>query len=222
MIQKILIAEDIDSINTGIITILKDNFSFEIEHANSCDNAYLKLIKAIQNKNPFDLLISDISFKTDGLLTPILQNGIELVDACKKIQPELKTIVYTIEDKPAILKTLIEDIEVDALVLKGLKSLNELCAAIEKITKGEKYFTQEVQQIAKNDATTDIDEFDILLLDFLSQGLTQNEISESFKNKAINPCSISAIEKKINRLKTTLRAKNNIQMIAIAKDLALI
>lgn len=85
MAHKILIAEDIDSINTGIISTLKDKYNFEIEHANTCDNAYLKIIKANKENSPFNLLISDLSFKTNGLLSPKLNNGEELVKEAKKI-----------------------------------------------------------------------------------------------------------------------------------------
>jgi len=222
MIKNILIAEDIDSINTGIISILKDNFSFNIDHANTCDNAFLKVKKAIQDKTPYDLLISDLSFKYNGVLELKLKNGEELVNAVKAIQPSLKTIVYTIEDKPSLIKRLKDTSEVNGIVLKGSLSLNELIKAIQHIDQGSNYFTPEVLQLIKNDTTTTIENYDIILLEHLAQGLSQEEISSSLKNNNISPTSISAIEKRINRLKMILKAKNNLQMIAIAKDMCLI
>ena len=222
MLKKILIVEDIDSINTGIITILKDKFSFEIRQTNSCDKAFIKIKKSIQIYEPFDLIISDLSFKKDGLLNSQLKNGIELIKAAKNILPEVKTIVYTIEDKPTLLKSLIDEVNVDGLVLKGLNSLSELCMAIEKVGKGEKYFTNEVLQITNGEASISLEDYDIVLLQSLAEGLTQEEISHKLKSNGINPSSVSAIEKRINRMRTTLRAKNNIQMVAIAKDLCLI
>ncbi|QTV06846.1 response regulator [Faecalibacter bovis] len=222
MIRKILIAEDIDSINTGIISILKDKYDFEIEHANSCDKALLKIKKATLENTPFDLLISDLSFKTDGLLDPELKNGEELVSAAKKIQSNLKTIIYTIEDKPALLKRLKDEVEVNSIVLKGLNSLIELCTSIEKLNTGENYFTTEVLHKIKNNSTTTIEEYDITILDLLSQGFTQQDISTTLKSKKIKPSSVSAIEKRIGELKTTLKANNSIHLVAIAKDMFLI
>ena len=222
MIKNILIAEDIDSINTGILTILKDKFSFNIDHASSCDNAFLKIKKAIQENNPFDLIISDLSFKSDGLLVPTLKNGEELVNAVKKEQPEIKSIIYTIENKPSLIKRLKDESEVNGIVLKGSLSLNELVKAIECIAEGQNYFTTEVMHLIKNDSTATIETYDIILLEHLAQGLSQEEISSTLKKSNISPTSISAIEKRINRLKTILKAKNNIQMIAIAKDMCLI
>lgn len=222
MIRKILIAEDIDSINTGIISILKDNFNFDIDHANSCDNALLKIKKANLENNSYDLLISDLSFKTDGYLIPELKNGEELAKAAIKTQPNLKTIIYTIEDKPALLKRLKDDIEVNSIVLKGLNSLNELCLAIEKINSGLNYFTTEVLHKLKNDATTTIGDYDVTILDLLAQGFTQQEISSVLKSKEIKPSSVSAIEKRIGELKSSLKANNSIHLVAIAKDMFLI
>lgn len=222
MIKRILIAEDIDSINTGIISILKENFNFSIDHANSCDKALLKIKKAALENQPFDLLISDLSFKTDGLLIPELKNGEELAIAAKKTQPNLKTIIYTIEDKPALLKRLKEEVTVNSIVLKGLNSLSELCTSIEKINSGENYFTTEVLHKIKNDSTITIGEYDITILDLLSKGLTQQDISHSLKSKEIKPSSVSAIEKRIGELKTCLKANNSIHLVAIAKDMFLI
>lgn len=222
MIKKILIAEDIDSINTGIISILKDRFNFIIEHSNSCDNAYLKIIRALQDEAPYDLLISDLSFKAEGFLTQELKGGEELVAAAKKTQPHLKTIVYTIEDKASLLRRLKEEKQVNGIVLKGQKSLNELCNAIEAVALQKDYFTSEVQAILKNDSTTAIQSYDITLLELLSQGFTQQEISAVLKEKEIKPSSVSAIEKRIGELKHNLKANNSIHMVAIAKDMCLI
>ncbi|MBQ0147359.1 MAG: response regulator transcription factor [Flavobacteriaceae bacterium] len=222
MIQKILIAEDIDSINTGIISILKENFSFKIDYANSCDNALLKIKKSISENDPFDLLISDLSFKVDGNLKPEIKNGEELTIAAKRLQSDLKTIIYTIEDKPSLLKRLKDDIGVNSIVLKGLNSLSELKQSISTIESDENYFTTEVIHKIKNDSTTAINEYDICLLDMLSKGLTQQEISEKFKQDAIKPASVSAIEKRIGELKSTLKANNSIHMVAIAKDMCII
>ena len=222
MAHKILIAEDIDSINTGIISTLKERYDFEIEHVNTCDNAYLKIIKANKENCPFDLLISDLSFKTNGLLSPKLQNGEELTREAKKHHHQLKTIIYTIEDKPSLLKRLKEELEVNGIVLKGLNSLTELCNAIDDVLVDKNYYTAEVLQIIKNDVTVSIESYDIKLLELLAKGLSQQEISLNFKENNIKPASISAIEKRIGDLKSAFKANNSIHLVAIAKDMWLI
>ena len=222
MTQKILIAEDIDSINTGIISTLKERYNFVIEHANTCDNAYLKIIKANKENNPFDLLISDLSFKTNGLLSPKIQNGEELVNEVKKNHNNLKTIIYTIEDKPSLLKRLKEELKVDGIVLKGLNSLVELCNAIDDVLVNKPYFTAEVLQIIKKNVTVSIESYDIKILQLLAKGLSQQEISLNFKENNIKPASVSAIEKRIGDLKSEFKANNSIHLVSIAKDMWLI
>jgi len=222
MVNRILIAEDIDSINTGIITILNEKFNMQIEHANSCDNAYLKILKAQKDQIPFDLLISDLSFKSENYLENKLKNGEELIKASKQVQNDLKTIVYTIEDKTSLLKRLKDELQVNSIVLKGLNSLMELCKAIDKVKESENYFPQEVVQKLKNDSTTTITPFDTKVLELLSQGFTQQDIAKKFKEQSIKPNSLSALEKRISELKSIFSAKNSIHLVAIAKDMCII
>ena len=222
MIKRILIAEDIDSINTGIVSILEEKFDFKIYHANSCDKAYLKIVKSVQDQDPYHLIISDLSFKVEGFLAPKLKNGEELVNAVKEVIPDIKSIIYTIEDSPSLLKRLKDETKVNGIVLKGQKSLIELCNAIESICNDNNYYTNEVNQILNNSKTINIETYDIKLLELLSNGFTQQEISENFKNKSIKPSSVSAIEKRIGELKANLKANNSIHMVAIAKDMCLI
>lgn len=52
--------------------------------------------------------------------------------------------------------------------------------------------------------------------------MTQDEIGIQFKEKKVNPCGSSSIEKRISKLKIFFRANNNAHLIAITKDLGLI
>ena len=82
MFTKVLIAEDFDSINIALIQTLESMGVTKIEHAKYCDDALLKAKKALQDKAPFDLLISDLSFETD-YRTVALKNGEALIAAVK-------------------------------------------------------------------------------------------------------------------------------------------
>ena len=66
MFKKILIAEDLKGINEGIFSFLNDNLQIEkLEVVQYCDEAYLKYKKAILDEEPYDLLITDLSFVDD-------------------------------------------------------------------------------------------------------------------------------------------------------------
>jgi hypothetical protein len=56
----------------------------------------------------------------------------------------------------------------------------------------------------------------------MSNGLSQDEISQLFKKNNISPSSLSTIEKRLNKLRIQFRANNAIHLVAIAKDLGLI
>ena len=60
MFKKVLIAEDVDIINSGIKATLEAMSIAEIIHVSYCDEALLKLRKAAVDYNPFHLLISDL------------------------------------------------------------------------------------------------------------------------------------------------------------------
>lgn len=65
MFHKVLIAEDLDSISIAVVQALEEISILEINHAKYCDDAFLKIKKALHDNQPYDLLISDLSFKPD-------------------------------------------------------------------------------------------------------------------------------------------------------------
>ena len=93
MFQKVLIAEDMDYINSGIKSELKTLKIPQIDFVAYCDEALLKLKKAIIENNPFDLLISDLSFVEDAH-DQQLKSGEALIFEARKLFPDLKIIVF--------------------------------------------------------------------------------------------------------------------------------
>jgi two-component system capsular synthesis response regulator RcsB len=56
----------------------------------------------------------------------------------------------------------------------------------------------------------------------LSEGVLQKKIPQYLDEKNVKPSSLSSVEKTINNLKDSLRAKNNEQLIAICKDFGIL
>lgn len=221
MLKKVLIAEDIDSISFGVIKALEGYHGINAVHAKYCDEAILKLKAAEAKGEPFDLLITDLSFKQDHVKV-VLADGEDLINNVKELFPTLPIIVYSIEDKPYRIKNLFDFFQINGFVLKGRYSSLELREAISKIQKEEKYISKDIAHYLMSKESEEITDYDISLLDLLSKGYTQNEISKEFESLKLNPSSNSAIEKRINKLKIQLKANNTIQLIAIAKDLGMI
>jgi len=221
MFQKVLIVDDLGSINQGVNSVLeKLNVDF-VETEQYCDTVYLKIKKALQDKNPFELLITDLSFQPDHREEKYT-SGEELIAALVEVQPNLKVIVYSVEDRIQKARRLVDNYKIDAYVCKGRNGLTELEQAINSVFEGEIFLSLQIKQALTQKTDLEINDYDIELLKFLAKGLSQDEISAELKKSSIKPNSLSSIEKKLNRIKDNFRANNTTHLVAIVKDLGLI
>ena len=226
MFSKIIIAEDIDGLNFAVVQALKElNIQEEqIEYSKYCDDAFLKMRKAVQDETRFDLLITDLSFVEDYTQKQLkLQSGEDLIKAVRTLQPDIKIVAFSVEDKPYRIKSLFVEYGINAFVLKGRNSIPELKKAIETVcTSEEKYISPNISHVFQDRTVSEIDDYDLEVIKYLSLGLTQDEIENKFKKLNISPSSKSAIKKRLNKLKISFKANNNVHLIAIPKDLGLI
>jgi len=222
MFKKVIIAEDFEEFNLAVKQTLSDFNIVNFQHAKYCDDAFLKIRRAIQDNEPYDLLISDLSFKKDHREVKI-GNGDELIQKVRELQPDIKIIAYSIEDKNARIKSLFEDSEINAFVLKGRNSIEELKKALTIISASDqKFISPEVASALQEKGNYEIDDVDIKILKYLSDGTSQDEIIEIFKNSDIKPNSKSAMEKRLARLKDFFKANNTVHLVSITKDMGII
>lgn len=222
MFQKVLVAEDMDFINSGITSELQKLDIPEIDFVQYCDEALLKLKRAQMDGVPFDLLISDLSFDEDSKVQK-LTSGDALIKEVRKIFPDLKIIVFSVEDKAYRIQTLYNDYHIDGYVWKGRDGLRELKQAISKIFNSNSfYISPKVASAISNHQAIEIEDYDIFLIECLSNGYLQEEISEKLKKIKWSPTSVSAIEKRLKFLKEHFNANNPAHLVAVAKDLGLV
>ncbi len=222
MFTKVLIADDIDFNDLGAAQILNELDVVEIQYAKYCDEALLKVKKAHLDGAPFQLLISDLSFKADHQLNQ-LNSGEELIAAVKKQCPNIKIIVFSIEDRAHRVKLLFDEHNIDGYVIKGRNTIYDLKRAIQKTYNNEKEnISPELLYLLQDKTTSEIDNYDVQLIKYLSIGISQENIESEFKKEGISPNSKSSIEKHINKLKIYFKANNTVHLVAIAKDLGII
>jgi DNA-binding NarL/FixJ family response regulator len=221
MFKKVLVAEDMDSINHAVAAVLKELGILEVVHAQYCDKAWLLAKKALQDGEAFDLLICDLSFKPDHREEKI-SSGQELIAALKQEDASLKIIVNSIEDHPQTVKNLWETGNIDGYVCKDRNGLKELKEAIMRVDKGENYNSPAIENALKQSNLLILNDFEINIVKYLANGLTQDEIQEKLKNNNIKPSSKSAIEKRLKELREEFNANTNPHLIGIMKDLKLI
>lgn len=221
MFKKVLVAEDMDSINHAVASVLNDLNITEVAHAQYCDKAWLLAKKASQDGQPFDLLICDLSFKEDHREEKI-KSGQELIAILKSEYPELKILVNSIEDHPRTVKELWDSGNIDAYVCKDRKGLKELKEAILKLDQDENYNSPSIEKILNQNNLLVLNDFEINIVKFLANGFTQDQIEQELKNQHIKPNSKSAIEKKLKDLREEFNANTNPHLVSIMKDLQLI
>lgn len=222
MFQKVLIAEDQHTIHKGLEVTLKELHIPEVHNVHYCDDAFLKLKSCCQSGNPFDLLITDLSFKADHR-TGKLNSGEELIEAAQALQPELKIIVFSVEHRIGKIKHLIDIFKIDAYVEKGREESKEIKRAIRCLLKDESYFSNGIQQLLRNaNDITETDQYDQLILQLLAKGLKRDQIASYFYERNLPNKSLRSIEKRLTNLKILFNAQTSEQLIAIAIDRGMI
>ena len=221
MFKKVLIAEDADFISSGIQTILESLGIEHIDYAQYCDEAFLKLKKAQLNNEPYELLISDLSF-IENPNPQKLKTGEDLIQTAKQIQPTIKTIVFSVEDKPYRIQELCNSLKIDGYVWKSIHGQKDLKRAIKSAFENKFFISQKLVHALHTKETFEITDYDVFLLKNLAKGLDQKEISLLLKENKISPNSISSIEKRLKLLKENFNANNPTQLIAVTKDFGLI
>lgn len=221
MFKKVLIAEDYESFNISVQKVVDDLKIPNPQFDNYCDEAYSRIKMAIQENDPFELLITDISFDTDHR-KQTLTTGQELVAAAKEIQPDLKVIVFSVEKRQEIIDHLFNDQEINAYVKKGREDIKDLKKAIRSVYNNERFVSYDLKKPVKDRNSFEFSKVDILLITLLAKGILVKEIPDYLKNKQIKPASMSYVEKKLGIIRESLNVKSNEHLIAVCKDFGII
>ncbi len=222
MFQKVLIAEDQHTIHKGLEVTLKALHVSEVHTVQYCDDALLKIKSAIQSDAPYDLLITDLSFKEDYRPRSLV-TGEDLIRSVRVVQPNLKTVVFSVEYRIGKIKNLIDTYGIDAYVEKGRDESREIKKALEAISEDRQYFSDGIQQLLRNaHDIAETDQFDQLILQLLAKGLKREQIADYFDERNLPNKSLRSIEKRLTNLKILFNAQTSEQLIAIAIDRGMI
>ncbi|MGJ8594144.1 MAG: response regulator [Aquaticitalea sp.] len=222
MFQKILIAEDQHTIHKGLEATLKELQVNEVHTVQYCDDALLKIKSALHGNAPYDVLITDLSFKEDHRTNQIT-SGEALIEIARKVQPQLKIVVFSVEHRIGKIKHLIDGYHIDGYVEKGRDESRHIKKALRTIMAGSNYFSDGIEQLLKNAIDIkETDEYDQLILQLLAKGLKREQIAAYFDERELPNKSLRSIEKRLTNLKLIFNAQTSEQLIAIAIDRGLI
>lgn len=144
-----------------------------------------------------------------------------MVSEVRKLLPEIKTLIFSIEKKAGKIDRLFKEFHIDGYVGKGRGDARELKKAILSLDENKKYLSLENKyNISKN--TIELSSTELTILQLLSEGILQKNIPHHLQGKGLKSTSLSFVEKTISSLKDTFRANSSEHLIAQCKDLGII
>jgi DNA-binding NarL/FixJ family response regulator len=221
MIKRVLIAEDHESANISVQKTLEGLDIVNIDYVYYCDDALDKIRKTNRTDRSYDLLITDLYFEEDHRVQKVT-GGMALIHAVKQEQPDLKIIVFSAENKAAVIEMLIDQYGIDGYVRKARNDAKELKQAIEQVSRNQQYFPRHVMQMLKQKNAYEFSEFDITIISLLASGVRQKDIPSYLQQHQIKPSGLSSVEKRLNQMKEVLEFSQNEQLIAFCKDMGII
>lgn len=219
MFTKVLIAEDFESSNISVQRALEDLKIPNPKYVSYCDDAINWIKKGIEENNPFELMITDLSFEKDHR-QQVVTTGQQLIDVARKLLPDLKVIVFSVNKKKSITDDLFDKQHINGYVRKAREDVKDLKKAIRTVYNNEKYLSYDMRGKEKN--AFEFSEYDTLLVSLLAKGIILKEIPNYLKENNIKPSSMSAVEKRLKEIKESLAINSNEQLIAFCKDFGII
>lgn len=217
MFKKVLIAEDHEHTNISVRKTLKDLGISQTEFRYYCDDA-LKLIEvAVNQEQPFDLLITDLSFEEDKNIQ-VINDGRALIKAARHLQPGLKVIVFSLENNVTVVDELFDGLDIDAYVRKARYDADDLKRAIDAVSNHKKYRSADLMRNKRIEKSYDFKAFDIEIITLLCNGTPQKNIPSYLQENNIKPSGLSSVEKRLSFIKTALNISSNEQLVAYCKD----
>lgn len=207
----VLLVEDHDLISLGVQVKLEKEYqkSLVFTLKTNADEAldYLQ-------KNTVDILLLDLVLKSEYPMQ--LKSGDELLRKLHGWENKPKVIILSKIDSLDMLNYCIEYLEADGYIFKSKSSLNEIVIAIDTVLIGENYYSNQIKKILKYQfGLLDIDTSDRVILKELSNGGRQKGIMKILSEKDIQ-MSVSAIEKRIRKLKIRFDALTTAHLVSIA------
>lgn len=218
---KILFVDDHAVILKGVVSMLKEitDYVFTIVTKLNCDDAYDAIIMA--NKTaPFDIIFSDLSFSQTNLK---IKSGEALIKILNQEFPNLKKGIITGHSETNRVFNVIENIKPSVYLLKDNLNTNELVFAINQMLLGETYYTHIVHQkiLKRSIVQISMDDVALQILQELPNHTKLSNMVGCIKKEG-KLLQKRSIESKLSKLRLTLNAKNNTDLVLKAKELGII
>ncbi|TDE03969.1 response regulator [Flavobacterium sandaracinum] len=218
--NNILIVDDhpfiIEGYKNAITRYNPKEFEFVITQAKDCQSAYGIITNP--DISHFDIAFLDISmppYEEKGIFS-----GEDLAKLLSEYMPNCKIILLTMYTELLKIKTIINTINPNGLVIKNDLTFDELLFAFDKVIKNEKYYSESVlKMLNQSEADAiEIDQFDKQILFHISKGTTLKDMTQYI------PISLGAIERRKINLKELLKIEegSDSDLVRVAKSKGLL
>jgi len=196
---KILMIDDhpmiIEGYQNTLLFSKKENQELEIDIANNCDEAIIRMDKSIEKGLPYDVLFVDISLppSSDGLMS----SGEDLAEYARNSLPNAKIIILTMFNESFRIHNIIKTIDPEGFLIKSDLTSSELASAFQAVLNNPPFYSGTVNSHIRKTITSDIiiDEKNRKILHLLSQGVKTKNLSSHLD------ISLSAVEKRKKHLR---------------------
>lgn len=130
---SVLLVDDHRILLDGVRNLINGLPRYQVKATASSGGEALRLLK----QDDFDILVTDYE-------VPEL-TGLELIKAAKAAQPEIKTVVLSMHDDPAVVRELLRA-GINGYVLKK-DTHTALVDALEKVVENKRYFSEEISDL---------------------------------------------------------------------------
>lgn len=130
---KILLVDDHQILLEGTRQLLLNDDLFEVHAVASSGRQAMEHLKV----SDFDIVVTDYELSD---LT-----GLEITKAAKSVNSDIKVVVLSMHDDSSVVRELLKA-GIDAFVLKS-DPHSSLRAALDKVTSGKKYFSDEISEM---------------------------------------------------------------------------
>jgi len=217
MFKKVLVVEDHEIVNLSIQRSLAEAGVQYVKYVYYCDDALARIKKALQEGEPYDLLVTDLSFEQDHI-QQVLAGGEALVQAVKAVQPDIKVLVFSGESRSSVIDHLFKAHGINAYVRKARRDGQHLKEAFIKISEGTNYISLDIKKSIKESNLFEFSSVDVQIIKLLAEGILQKEIPYYLKQKNMKPSSLSSIEKRLNTMREVFEFNKNEQLVAYCID----
>lgn len=170
---SLAIVDDHQIVIDGLKSLLHGHDQFTVIHETTKPEDMCRLLET----KPADILLTDV-------MMPVM-NGMELSKAVRKQFPDIKILALSMSGQGDLVNQMIEDADISGYVLKNIGK-QELIKALEKISAGGIYFSDEVieemtraSEIKRESAEVNLTAREIEIVQLIEKEFSNKKIADT-------------------------------------------